>query len=102
MVSGSGLDLFSLKRSFVAHSVSLSSAHHPDITRILLNRMIKRASAIQLLLMVEENSLQDQLSFLEGFPLCGETSHLKAVSFKCQTGILYTLSSCFVGGEKSL
>ena len=34
-----GEDLFNCKRSFVAHSLSLSSAHRPDMTEILLKRM---------------------------------------------------------------
>ena len=33
-----GEDLFSCKRGSIAHSLSLSSAHRPDMTEILLKR----------------------------------------------------------------
>ena len=33
-----GEDLFNRKRSSIAHSLSLSSAHRPDMTEILLKR----------------------------------------------------------------
>ena len=34
-----GEDLFYRKRGSIAHSLSLSSTHHPDITEILSTRM---------------------------------------------------------------
>ena len=34
-----GGDLFNCNRGSIAHSLSISSTHHPDLTEILLKRM---------------------------------------------------------------
>ena len=34
----SGENLFNHKQGFIAHSLSLSSTHHPDITKVLMKR----------------------------------------------------------------
>ena len=76
--------------SSIAKSVSLFSAHHPDMTSILLNRTNTAR---------HPSFNTDQLSPLEGYSLtlCAVTSRIKAdrlsISVKCLTGILHIPSS---------